>query len=182
MIKHLLLGSESILQQVISPEPDYDEALDIRIDIPQKHVILEILHQYEELSRRMSFPLRFAILEIEDRDKFGLYQHIPEGVRTLKALAKRIQDGLRRYDKVIRYEELSFFVILPGCSSQDAITALHNATLNLGADLANNITMGIATLPEEAQDSKGLIISLTRPCHMLKGRASTWPAILRQAP
>ncbi|MRS04507.1 diguanylate cyclase, partial [bacterium] len=125
--------------------------------IPQKHVVLEILHQYEELSRRLSFPLSVAILEIEDRDKFGLYQHIPEGVRTLKTLAKRIQDGLRRYDKVVRYEELSFFVILPGCSSQDAITALHNATLNLGADLANNITMGIATLPDEAQDSKGLI-------------------------
>jgi HD-GYP domain-containing protein (c-di-GMP phosphodiesterase class II) len=157
LIKHLLLCSESIIQQVIGSEPDYDEALDIRMDIPQRHVILDILLQYEELSKRMSFPLSIAILEIEDRDKFGLYQHIPEGVRTLKTLAKRIQDGLRRYDKVLRYEELSFFVILPGCSAQDAITALHNATLNLGADLANNMTMGIATLPDEAQDAKGLI-------------------------
>ncbi|HNR49938.1 MAG: Cyclic di-GMP phosphodiesterase response regulator RpfG [Deltaproteobacteria bacterium ADurb.BinA179] len=157
LIKHLLLGSENILQQVISPETDYDDALDIRMDVPQKHVLLDILNQYEELSRRMSFPLSVAILEIEDRDKFGLYQHIPEGIRTLKTLAKRIQNGLRRYDKVIRYEELSFFAILPGCSSQDAVTALHNATLNLGADLANNMTIGIATLPDEAQDAKGLI-------------------------
>jgi HD-GYP domain-containing protein (c-di-GMP phosphodiesterase class II) len=157
LIKHLLLCSESILQQVIGTEPDYDEALDIRMDIPQRHVILDVLSQYEELSKRLSFPLSIGILEIEDRDKFGLYQHIPEGVRTLKMLAKRIQDGLRRYDKVLRYEELSFFVILPGCTSQDAITALHNATLNLGADLANNMTMGIATMPDEAQDAKGLI-------------------------
>ncbi len=157
LIKHLLLGSENILQKVISPAPDYDEALDLRMDIPQRHVILDVLHQYEELSKRLSFPTSVAIIEIGDRDKFGLYQHIPEGVRTLKTLAKRIQDGLRRYDKVIRYEELSFFVILPGCSPQDAITALHNATLNLGADLANNMTIGIATLPDEAQDAKGLI-------------------------
>ncbi|HNY65967.1 MAG TPA: HD domain-containing phosphohydrolase [Deltaproteobacteria bacterium] len=157
LIKHLLLSSEKIIQQVIGNEPDYDEALDIRMDIPQRHVILDILLQYEELSKRLSFPLSVAILEIEDRDRFGLYQHLPEGVRTLKTLAKRIQDGLRRYDKVLRYEELSFFVILPGCSSQDAITALHNATLNLGADLANNMTMGIATLPDEAQDAKGLV-------------------------
>jgi diguanylate cyclase (GGDEF)-like protein len=157
LIKHLLLCSESIIQQVIGTEPDYDEALDIRMDIPQRHVILDVLLQYEEMSKRLSFPLSVAILEIEDRDKFGLYQHIPEGVRTLKTLAKRIQDGLRKYDKVLRYEELSFFVILPGCSSQDAITALHNATLNLGADLANNMTMGISTLPDEAQDAKGLI-------------------------
>jgi diguanylate cyclase (GGDEF)-like protein len=157
LIKHLLLSSEKVIEQVISREADYDEALDIRTDIPQRHVILDILFQYEELSKRLSFPLSVAILEIEDRDKFGLYQHLPEGVRTLKTLAKRIQDGLRRYDKVIRYEELSFFVILPGCSSQDSITALHNATLSLGADLANNMTMGIATMPDEAQDAKGLI-------------------------
>lgn len=157
LIKHLLLCSENIIQQVIGTEPDYDEALDIRMDIPQRHVILDILLQYEELSKRLSFPLSVAILEIEDRDKFGLYHHLPEGVRALRTMAKRIQDGLRRYDKVLRYEELSFFVILPGCSSQDAITALHNATLNLGADLANNMTMGIATLPDEAQDAKGLM-------------------------
>ncbi|HHO76801.1 MAG TPA: diguanylate cyclase [Deltaproteobacteria bacterium] len=157
LIKHLLLSSENIIQQVISPDIDYDGALDVRIDIPQKHILLEVLHQYEELSKRMSFPLTVAIIEIEDRNKFGLYKHIPEGVRTLKMLARRIQDGLRCYDKVLRYEELSFFVILPGCSSQDAITALHNATLNLGADLANNMTLGIATLPDEAQDAKGLV-------------------------
>jgi HD-GYP domain-containing protein (c-di-GMP phosphodiesterase class II) len=157
LIKHLLLSAENIIQQAIGTEPDYDEALDVRMDIPQRHVILDVLLQYEELSKRLSFPLSIAILEIEDRDKFGLYQNIPEGVRTLKTLAKRIQDGLRRYDKVLRYEELSFFVILPGCSSKDAITALHNTTLNLGADLANNMTMGIATMPDEAQDAKGLI-------------------------
>ncbi len=157
LVKHLLLSSENILQQVIEPDIDYDGALDVRMDIPQRHILLEVLHQYEELSKRMSFPLTVAIIEIEDRNKFGLYSHIPEGVRTLKMLARRIQEGLRCYDKVLRYEELSFFVILPGCSSQDAITALHNATLNLGADLANNMTMGIATLPDEAQDAKGLI-------------------------
>jgi len=157
LIKHLLLSSENIIQQVVAPEREYDGVLDVRMDRPQKHVLMEVLHQYEELSKRMSFPLTVAIIEIEDRNKFGLYQHIPEGVRTLKTLAKRIQDGLRCYDKVLRYEELSFFVILPGCSSQHAVTALHNATLSLGEDLANNMTIGLATLPDEAQDAKGLV-------------------------
>ncbi len=157
LIKHLLLSSENIIQQVVAPEREYEGILDVRTDIPQRHVLIDVLHQYEELSKRMAFPLTVAIIEIEDRNKFGLYHHIPEGVRTLKTLAKRIQDGLRCYDKVLRYEELSFFVILPGCSSQDAVTALHNATLSLGADLANNMTIGIATLPDEAQDAKGLI-------------------------
>lgn len=159
IIKHLLLGSENILQQVISPEPDYDEVLDIRMDVPQKHVLLDILNQYEELSKRQSFPLSVAILEINDLDRFGLYQNVNEGVRTLKLLARKIQEGLRRYDKVVRYEELSFFVILPGCSSADAFTALNNAAAKLGEELFENLTMGVATLPDEAQDAKGLVNS-----------------------
>ena len=157
MTKHLLLSSEKVLREVLAPEKEFDDALDVRIDIPQRHILLDILHQYEELSKRLSFPLSVAIIEIEDRDKFGLYQHLPEGVRTLKILAKRIQEGLRCYDKVLRYEELSFFAILPGCTAQDAVSALHKATLNLGADLADTMTIGVATLPDEAQDAKGII-------------------------
>lgn len=157
LTKHLLLSSEKVLREVLSPEKDFDDALDIRIDVPQRHILLDILHQYEELSKRLSFQLSVAIIEIDDHDKFGLYQHIPEGVRTLKTLAKRIQEGLRCYDKVLRYEELSFFVILPGCSSRDAVNALHKATLSLGADLADTMTIGVANLPEDAQDAKGII-------------------------
>jgi diguanylate cyclase (GGDEF)-like protein len=157
LTKHLLLSSEKVLKDVMAPEKEFDDALDIRIDIPQRHILLDILHQYEELSKRLSFPLSVAIIEIEDRDKFGLYQHLPEGVRTLKLLAKRIQEGLRCYDKVLRYEELSFFVILPGCTAPDAVSALHKATLSLGADLADTMTIGVATLPDEAQDAKGII-------------------------
>jgi diguanylate cyclase (GGDEF)-like protein len=157
LVKHLLLSSEKLLKNVIVPEREFDDALDIRVDIPQKHILLDVLHQYEELSKRLSFPLSVAIIEIEDKDKFGLYQHLPEGMRILKTLTKRIQEGLRCYDKVLRYEELSFFVILPGCTSRDAVTALHNATLSLGADLADTMTIGVATFPDEAQDAKGLI-------------------------
>jgi diguanylate cyclase (GGDEF)-like protein len=157
LVKHLLLSSEKVIKEVLNPEKDFDDALDVRIDVPQRHILLDVLHQYVELAKRLSFPLSVAIIEIEDRDKFGLYQRLPEGVRTLKTLAKRIQEGLRCYDKVLRYEELSFFVILPGCSSRDAVTALHKATLSLGADLADTMTMGVATLPDEAQDAKGLI-------------------------
>jgi diguanylate cyclase (GGDEF)-like protein len=157
LTKQLLLSSEKVLKGVLTPDKDFDDVLDVRIDIPQRHILLDVLHQYEELSRRLCFPLSVAIIEIEDRDKFGLYTHIPEGVRTLRTLARRIQEGLRCYDKVLRYEELSFFVILPGCSSRDAVTALHKATLSLGADLADTMTIGVATLPDDAQDAKGLI-------------------------
>jgi HD-GYP domain-containing protein (c-di-GMP phosphodiesterase class II) len=157
LTKHLLLSSERLLREVMSQEKEFDEILDVRVDIPQRHVLLDVLHQYEELARRMSFPITAAIIEVEDRDRFGLFQHLPEGVRALKNLAKRIQEGLRCYDKVIRYEELSFFVILPGCACPDAVTALHKASLRLGADMADTLIMGVATMPDDAQDAKGII-------------------------
>jgi len=155
--KHLLLSAEKIIQEVSGAEKEIDDALDIRIDIPQKHVLLDILHQYEEMSKRMSYPLSVAIVAIQDLEKIGIYSHLPEGVRMLKTLAKRIKDGLRCYDKVLRYEEHSFFVILPGCGAQEATTALNNATMNLGADLADNMKIGIATMPDEAQDANSLV-------------------------
>lgn len=157
LTKHLLLSSERVLREVLSQEREFDEVLDVRTDVPQRHVLLDVLHQYEELAGRVGFPLTVAIIEINDRNRFGLYQHIPEGVRTLKSLARRIQEGLRCYDKVLRYEELSFFVILPGCPSADAVGALHKATLSLGAELADAMTMGVATLPDDAQDAKTLV-------------------------
>jgi len=158
-VKHLLLSSENILKEVFGTktEWDFDGALDIRMDIPQRHLLLDVLHQYEELSKRLSFPLSVAIVEIQNPVILGLYQRIPEGARALKTLARRIQECLRCYDKVLRYEEMSFFIILPGCSSIDALTAIHNAIVKLGTDLAEDVKIGIATLPDEAQDAKGLI-------------------------
>ncbi|HOJ15037.1 MAG TPA: HD domain-containing phosphohydrolase [Deltaproteobacteria bacterium] len=153
LTKHLLLSSERVIREVLSSEREYDEVLDVTLDVPQRHV----LHQYEELARRMGFPLAVALIEIDDPERFGLYQHIPEGIRTIKNLAKRIQEGLRCYDKVLRYEELSFFVILPGCSPTEAVTALHKASLRLGADLADTMTIAVATMPDDAQDAKGII-------------------------
>jgi len=157
LTKHLLLSSERVIREVLSSEREYDEVLDVRLDVPQRHVLLDVLHQYEELARRMGFPLAVALIEIDDPERFGLYQHIPEGIRTIKNLAKRIQEGLRCYDKVLRYEELSFFVILPGCSPTEAVTALHKASLRLGADLADTMTIAVATMPDDAQDAKGII-------------------------
>ncbi|MGC9325128.1 MAG: HD domain-containing phosphohydrolase [Desulfomonilia bacterium] len=159
LIKHLLLSSENILKEVLNTQPEweFDGALDIRIDIPQRHVLLDVLHQYEELSKRLLFPVSIAIIEIQDREKFGLFHQIPERIRALKSLPRRIQEGLRCYDKVVRYDELSFFVILPGCTTQDAFTAVHNAVVKLGPDLEENVKIGIATLPDEAQDAKSLI-------------------------
>lgn len=157
LIKHLLLYSEKALRESLGPEKDVDEILDVRMDIPQRHVLMDILHQYEEQAKRLCYPLSIAIVAIEDAERFGQHHGLLDGSKTLKSLAKRIKEGLRCYDRVARYEELSFFVILPGCAAREAITALSNAVAGLDDDLGENLIIGIATLPDEVQDTKGLI-------------------------
>ncbi|MBN1636085.1 MAG: diguanylate cyclase [Deltaproteobacteria bacterium] len=158
LLKHLLLYSEKALLEVFGPIKEMDEALDVRMDLPQKHVLLDIIHQYEEQAKRLSSPLSIALISVQDEHSWGLYEDYAGQIRRIKALAKRIKDVLRCYDKVLRYEETSYCVILPGCSSVDAIAALQDMTMRLGSDLAENtVNIGVATLPDEVQDAKGLI-------------------------
>lgn len=157
LIKHLSLYSEKILTVLSGTDKSIDDTLEVRIDVPQKEIILHILHQYSDQAKRLLYPLSIAIIAIKDPSKLSPPSDLNEGLRTLKVLAKELRDALRCYDKVLRYEERSFLVILPGCSSDDAITTLENAISALGPDLANNMVVGLATLPEVAQDAKRLL-------------------------
>ena len=157
LIKHLLMYSEKALRDCLGHEGSRDHLLDLRMDIPQRHVVLDILHQYEEQAKRLAYPLSIAIVAIENAERFGQQQGVLDGTKTLKTLARRIKEGLRCYDRVLRYEEYSFFVILPGSSALEATTALRKALAQLEDDLGDNLTVGLVTLPDEAQDAKGLI-------------------------
>ncbi len=157
LIKQLLLYSEKAMGEAFGTDQDIDDSLNVRIDVPQKHAVLDILHQYEEQSHRLSYPLSVAIMSIDQNAKLGLYHDLSGGIQTIKALASHIRNGLRCYDKVLRYEETSFFVILPGCNSGDAISAMRTVVDQLGDDVTNFLTIGIASLPSEVQDAKGLI-------------------------
>jgi diguanylate cyclase (GGDEF)-like protein len=157
LIKHLLMYSEKALNDCLGHEGSRDNLLNLRMDIPQRHVVLDILHQYEEQAKRLIYPLSIAIVAIENAERFGQQQGVLDGTRTLKTLARRIKEGLRCYDRVLRYEEYSFFVILPGSSTVEATTALRKALAQLEGDLGDNLTIGLVSMPDEAQDAKGLI-------------------------
>jgi len=157
LVKHLLMYSEKALRDCLGHEDSRDHLLDLRMDIPQRHVVLDILHQYEEQAKRLSYPLSIAIVALDDVERFGQQQGVLDGTRTLKSLARRIKEGLRCYDRVLRYEEYSFFVILPGSTALEATTALRKALAHLKDDLGDKLTVGLVTLPDEAQDAKGLI-------------------------
>ncbi len=157
LVKNLLLYSEKAMADAFGPEKYIDESLKVRMDVPQKHTILDVLHQYEEQARRLSYPLSVAIVTVNPENQMGIYRDLSGSIRTLKSLARHMRNGLRCYDKVLRYEEASFFVILPGCSSKEAFTAMESVRKQMGEELARNMVTGIASMPYETQDAKGLI-------------------------
>lgn len=156
LTKNLILYSEKALIDSLEFGRSVDNTLDIRIDTPQKNIILDILHQYEEQARRLSYELSVAIVAIRDLYKFSLSLETNGGAQALKLLAKKLNGTFRCYDKVIRYDESSFFVILPGCSTKEAKVVVKNAMRSLGKNISDNMVSGIATFPAEAQDSRSL--------------------------
>lgn len=157
LIKHLLLCSERVLKGLSDIDTFSDKASKVRIDAPKKDVIPNILHRYSEQAKRLLSPLSIAVIAIKDPSELILSDVLNEGLRPLEVIAEKLREALRCYDNVLRYEEMSFLVILPGCSSDDAIATLGKAISALNPDLTNNMVVGLATLPEEAQDAKGLI-------------------------
>jgi len=157
LIKHLLLYSENVLKGLSVIDTSTDKSFKIRTDVPRKDVIPNILHQYSEQAKRLSYPLSIAIITIKDPSKLILSDIPSEGLRSLKVIAEKLRETLRCYDNVLQYEEMSFLVILPGCSSDDATAILGKAISALTPGLVGNMAVGLATLPEEAQDARGLM-------------------------
>ncbi|MEA3222105.1 MAG: GAF domain-containing protein, partial [Thermodesulfobacteriota bacterium] len=157
LIKHLLIYSEDVLKGLSVIDTLTDKDPKVRIDMPRKDVIPNILHQYSEQAKRLLYPLSIAVITIKDPSKLILSDIPSEGLKPLNAISKELREALRCYDNVLQYEETSFLVILPGCSSDDAIATLKKAISALTHESADNLVVGLATLPEEAQDARGLM-------------------------
>ncbi|MEA2101690.1 MAG: HD domain-containing phosphohydrolase [Thermodesulfobacteriota bacterium] len=156
LIKHFLLYSEKALEDVFDPEKIIGDATDLRSGTPNEHILVDILHRQAEQAQRLAYPLSIAIIDI-DPDKMLIFKDITGWIDKMQHLFIQIKDGLRCYDKLLRYEEMSFIAILPGSSTQEAMEAIGKATAQMDTGLYGHINIGFAEMPKEAQDAKGLI-------------------------
>lgn len=157
LIKQVLLLSERTIKHALGNRNRIGDHIDAKMDIKPKDVLFEILHQYEEQARRLSYPLSLALVTMNESDKNGSSEGVFEGILSLRKVARKLKESLRCYDNIIRYEDMSFFIILPGCTSEQATKAINNATQGLEENLLSSMHIGIASMPDEAQDIKGLI-------------------------
>ena len=157
LVKQIVLLSERTFRDALGNSKRVGDHIDAKMDIKPRDVLLEILHQYEEQARRLSYPLSIALVTMNEVEKNGLCEGALEGISSLRQVARKLKESLRCYDNIIRYEDMSFFVILPGCTSEQAKKAIKNATQGLEENLLSSMHIGIASMPDEAQDIKGLI-------------------------
>jgi len=159
LVKQVILLSERTLRDALNSGRKVGDFIDIKMDVKPRSVLMEILHQYEEQARRLSYPLSIALVTVKEGEKAGFNNSVLEGISSLRKVARALKEHLRCYDNLLRYEDTSFFIILPGCTSQQAKKAVENAASAIDNRLMSLMTVGIASFPDEAQDMKGLINS-----------------------
>jgi HD-GYP domain-containing protein (c-di-GMP phosphodiesterase class II) len=160
LVKQVVLLSEKTIRDALGNGKRVGDHIDVKMDIKPRDVVLEILHQYEEQARRLSYPLSIALVTMNEVEKNGLSEGVFEGISSLRKVARKLKESLRCYDNIIRYEDMSFFVILPGCTSEQAKKAIEKASRGLEENLLPSMYIGIASMPDEAQDIKGLIYAV----------------------
>lgn len=86
------------------------------------------------------------------------------GDQVLRALAQRLQEGVRQSDVVARMGGDEFVVLLPGCNAADARTMAEQLRMRLRAPcvleadtFALDASIGIACFPGDGQDAATLI-------------------------
>ncbi|HYP23105.1 MAG TPA: sensor domain-containing diguanylate cyclase [Actinomycetota bacterium] len=109
---------------------------------------------------RTGEQLTLVLLDIDYfKDLNDRYGHqVGDGV--LRATGAALRDASREFDTAARYGGEEFVVLLPGCSSDQAIAAaerLRAAVAAVDEDVAITASAGVATLPLNASDAAGLV-------------------------
>lgn len=123
----------------------------------------------EELKRSIKYRLPMAVLML-DIDHFKRYNddfgHLI-GDETLKNVASLIRQNLRKVDIVARYGGEEFIAVLPESKAEDAFEIAERIRSGIARhkfkvydeDAAVTISIGIASFPEDIEESKRLQFS-----------------------
>ena len=119
-----------------------------------------------EISRRYNQPFSLIIIDIDFFKKFNdTYGH-QAGDAVLRQVAQTLKRNSRTTDVVCRYGGEEMSIILPNTNAEDALynanricKAVAEKEFFLNANDTTNVTisLGVATFPDNAQDSQSLI-------------------------
>lgn len=144
----------------------YEAMRDPLTGMLNRRSVLEALEQELARHRRTAEPLSLLALDLDHfksvNDRFG---HAT-GDAVLVATADCLARGVRAYDHVGRIGGEEFLIVLPGCSSSNALRvaerirrAMHETAIDIpGGRLSVTTSIGVSGLPDlEPSDGKALI-------------------------
>jgi len=112
-----------------------------------------------EFARLRRHSDSFSVLMI-DIDNFKIYNDTkatPAGDALLKKATEVFKNTMREIDSICRYGGEEFVITLPQTDKKGAQQAADRLLVQVRVYLANTVSIGIATFPEDASDGKALI-------------------------
>jgi len=124
----------------------------------------------QQINHMRRFPQSISILMI-DIDYFKKYNDTyghPEGDKVLHNTAQLFVNVIREDDIVFRYGGEEFTIIMPRTIQQDARKAGARLLEAVRAQTPVTISIGLATLPDDAQEKRDLILKADKALYRAK--------------
>lgn len=115
-----------------------------------------------EVSRanRSGQPLSLVVLDVDHFKAINDTRGHLGGDEVLRQIARALAEAVREMDVVARYGGEEFALVLPACAQGDAVRVLDRVALSLShreALKGVTVSSGLATMPLNAADGRGLI-------------------------
>jgi len=119
-----------------------------------------------ERAKRFAHPLALIMLDVDNFKSFNDRFGHPAGDAVLRHLGRVLEENTRQIDVAARYGGEEFAVLLVETSLAEALRfaerlrkVVHNAALARAAGLPGEVTIsvGVAAMPEHAEDADGLV-------------------------
>jgi diguanylate cyclase (GGDEF)-like protein len=107
--------------------------------------------------KRAPAALSLLMLDIDNFKNYNDTQGHPAGDEMLKGAAKVFKNSVRAVDIVCRYGGEEFIIMLPQTGKSGAQIIAERLRVQCGLYLPTTVSIGIATLPEDAQTVEALI-------------------------
>ena len=143
-----------------SDEKDYFVDLAVRDGLTglfNRRYFNELINIEINRLKRTPAALSLLMLDIDNFKNYNDTEGHPAGDEMLKSAAKVFKNSVRAVDIVCRYGGEEFIIMLPQTGKSGAQIIAERLRVQCGLYLPTTVSIGIATLPEDAKDVETLI-------------------------
>lgn len=116
-------------------------------------------------------PVSVSIFDVDLMGRFNTEQGREEGDRALTSLASGLAAALNEGEQLFRIGGDAFAILLPGVEKEQAFLRVEQLRAALDADAATpgfTVSVGVASMPDDAQKSRDLILKASEALYRAK--------------